>query len=318
MTEDKMRHMYRKMLEIRTFEEEIHYLFLQGELSGTIHQYQGQEAVAVGVCAALSSDDFILSTHRSHGHSIAKGMSMREIMAELYAKRTGCCKGKGGSMHIGNISKGVLPANAIVGANIPIASGVALALKCKQNRQVAVSFFGDGASNEGAFHEGINFAAVQKLPVIFVCENNLYGCQTSVRRVLAIDNVADRAAAYGIKGIVADGNDMIAVYECAAAAVEHARSGKGPTLIEYKTYRHCGHSRSDPANYRPEEELKKWQQHHDPLILMQKRLLDQKILDRKALEQLKKEVTAELQDAIEFARGEPSPSQEEVFDDVYR
>ena len=317
ITKDKMVHMYRKMLEIRTFEEEVYRLFLQGEILGTLHQYQGQEAVAVGVCTALNPGDFIFSTHRPHGHSIAKGMSMRAIMAELYAKKTGCCKGKGGSMHIGSLSEGVLPANAIVGANIPIASGAGLAFKCKKSRQVAVSFFGDGASNEGAFHEGINFAAVQKLPVVFICENNLYGCQTSTQRVLAIENIADRAAAYGIEGVVVDGNDVITVYNRTTAAVDRARGGDGPTLIECKTYRHCGHSRSDPARYRPKGELEQWQL-RDPLVLMRKQLLNKGILNHDDLEQLKEEIAAEVQDAIEFARGEPSPSPEEVHVDVYR
>ena len=263
--------MYRMMLTIRRFEERCNYLYMQGRIPSTLHLYIGQEAVATGVCAHLRPDDYALSTHRPHGHAIAKGVAPRAIMAELFAKSTGCCRAKGGSMHVGDISVGMVPAIAIVGGNIPIASGLALAAKRLGTDRVAVCFFGDGATNEGAFHEGMNMAAIWDLPVVFVCENNLYAASTSVSVTFKIEDIADRAAAYGMPGVVVDGNDVVAVYEVAGQAIARARRGEGPTFIECKTYRLCGHSRSDPRTYRSKEEEAQWEA-KDPIPGLGERL----------------------------------------------
>ncbi|MHB1483687.1 MAG: thiamine pyrophosphate-dependent dehydrogenase E1 component subunit alpha [Saccharofermentanales bacterium] len=257
-------YLYRKMVEIRKFEEKLFYLFSTRMMPGSMHQYNGEEAVAVGVCANLDKDDFITSTHRGHGHCIAKGADINAVMAEMFAKKTGCCKGMGGSMHISDFSVGMLGANGIVGAGIPQAAGAAWTCKYKKNGHVAVAFFGDGASNEGAFHEGINLAAVWKLPVVFVCENNLYGFSTHYKRTTTISDIADRAAAYGIPGVVADGMDVLDVYEKTRIAVERAKRGDGPTLIECKTYRYMGHSRFEKPTYRTQEEVDEWKQ-NDPI-----------------------------------------------------
>ena len=224
LSDDLKLSMYRQMLTIRRFEERCNALYMQGKIPSTLHLYNGQEAVAVGVCAHLSVEDTITSTHRPHGHAIAKGVSLRSIMAELYAKDTGCCRGKGGSMHVGDVSVGMLPAIAIVGAGIPVAAGVALACKQLGNGRVAVSFFGEGATNEGAFHEALNMATIWRLPAVFVCENNLYAASTPVSWTFKVENVADRAAAYGLPGEIVDGNDVLAVYEAAGRAVERART----------------------------------------------------------------------------------------------
>ena len=258
--------MYRTMVLLRRFEERVNELFMQGNIPGTLHLYIGQEAVATGVCSALRRDDYILSTHRPHGHALAKGVTPRALMAELFAKATGCYGAKGGSMHVGDIGVGMFPAIAIVGANVPIAAGVALAAKMQENDRVAVCFFGDGAANEGAWHEGMNVAAIWDLPVVFVCENNLYAASTPTSLAFKIENIADRAAAYGMPGVVVDGNDILDVYQTSRAAVERARQGRGPTLIECKTYRQCGHSRSDPRTYRSKQEEAAWRE-RDPIML---------------------------------------------------
>ena len=222
--------MYHRMVLIRRFEERVNELYMKGLIPSTLHLYIGQEAVAVGVCANLNDSDYILSTHRPHGHAIAKGVSIKSIMAELYGKADGCCKGKGGSMHVGDINVGMFPAIAIVGGNVPIAAGAALAQKMQKNNGVTVCFFGDGASNEGSWHEALNAAAIYDLPVVFVCENNLYAASTPFSMSFRVDNVADRAAGYGMPGVVVDGNDVIAVYESCSEAVKRARRGEGPTL----------------------------------------------------------------------------------------
>ncbi len=246
--------LYRSMLRIRRFEERVYFLFLEGEIPGTLHQYQGQEAVAVGVCDALERTDWITSTHRPHGHALAKGVTSRAAMAELYGKATGCCRGRGGSMHLGDPDVGMLPAIAIVAGGNTVVTGLGLAFKLRRSGQVAACFFGEGAANEGAFHEGLNFAAVQRLPVVFVCENNLYGASTPFTRVSLLEDVAARAAAYGVPGRIVDGMDVLAVREATAEAVAAARAGDGPTLVECKTYRYVGHSRSDARGYRTREE----------------------------------------------------------------
>jgi len=308
--------MYRRMLEIRYFEEKVFELYGQNLVPGTIHLYAGEEAVAVGVCVNLRSDDYITSTHRGHGHSIAKGAQLDRVMAEILGKKTGYCKGKGGSMHIADFSRGMLGATAVVGAGIPIAAGAGLSIKLRGTDQVVACFFGEGASNQGTFHEGINIAAVWNLPVIFVCENNLYAMGTRQSMVMKTSNVADRAAAYGIPGVVVDGNDVLAVYEKAQEAVERARRGEGPTLIECKTYRHKGHSRFDPAAYRPKEEVEEWLQ-KDPITRFEKKLSESEILTREEAERIRREVVAAVDDAVKFAMESPYPAPEEALEDVY-
>ena len=308
--------MYRTMLTIRRFEERCNYLFMQGKIPSTLHLYIGQEAVAVGVCAHLSTADYATSTHRPHGHAIAKGVTIRSIMAELYAKRTGCCKGKGGSMHVGDMTVGMIPAIAIVGGNIPLTTGLALACKRQGKGCVAVSFMGDGATNEGAFHEGVNMAAIWDLPALFVVENNLYAASTPVGVTFKIPNIVDRAAAYGMPGEIVDGMDVLAVYEAAGRAIDRARAGGGPTMLECKTYRLCGHSRSDPRTYRTKEEEQEWAT-RDPLLLMIAHLKAAGLATDESLAQVEKEVIEAIDDAVAFAESSPSPEPEEALEDVF-
>jgi len=308
--------MYRTMLTIRRFEERCNYLYMQGRIPSTLHLYIGQEAVATGVCARLRPDDYLLSTHRPHGHAIAKGVAPRAIMAELFAKSTGCCKAKGGSMHIGDIRVGMFPAIAIVGANIPIAAGVGLAAKRLETDRVAVCFFGEGAANEGAFHEGMNMAAISDLPVIYVCENNLYAASTPVSVAFKIEDIADRAAAYGMPGVVVDGNDVEAVYQVAGEAITRARRGKGPTLIECKTYHLCGHSRSDPRTYRSKEEEAMWKA-KDPIPRLAERLKELDLTTDETLEAIEQEVTALVDEAVAFAEESPSPEPTDTLKHVF-
>ena len=260
------------MVEIRRFEEKLYHLFSTRDMPGSMHQYNGEEAVAVGVCAHLSASDYITSTHRGHGHCIAKGADIRAVMAEMFAKSTGCCRGMGGSMHIADFSVGMLGANGIVAAGIPIAVGAGLTCQVKGEGRVSVAFFGDGAANEGAFHEAVNLAAVWRLPVVFVCENNVYGFSTHYRRVMLLENIADRASAYGIPGVVVDGMDLRGVHAAAGEAIRRARGGEGPTLLECKTYRYMGHSRFEPSSYRTKEELVEWKK-RDPIALFRSVLL---------------------------------------------
>ena len=307
---------YRKMLEIRLFEEKVYELYGQNLVPGTIHLYAGEEAVAVGVCANLRDDDYVVSTHRGHGHCIAKGARLDKTMAEILGKETGYCKGKGGSMHIADFSVGMLGATAVVGAGIPIATGAGLSIKLRGTDQVATCFFGEGASNQGTFHEGINLAATWMLPVIFVCENNLYAMGTRQTLVMRIENVSDRAAAYGIPGVVVDGNDVLAVYEATRDAVNRARAGKGPTLIECKTYRHKGHSRVDPAKYRPKEEVGEWLK-KDPIARLKKHLLETNVLTEDEIKKTEAEVVNAIDNAVKFALDSPYPSPQEALEDVY-
>ena len=308
--------LYRTMLLVRRFEERVYYLFLEGEIPGTLHQYQGQEAVAVGVCDALETSDWITSTHRPHGHALAKGMTPRAAMAELYGKETGCCRGRGGSMHLGDPDIGMLPAIAIVGGGNTVVTGLGLAFKLRRTDQVAACFFGEGATNEGAFHEGLNFAAVQRLPVVFVCENNLYGASTPWERVSLVPSVAARAGAYGVTGQAVDGMDVVAVRQAASAAVAAARAGEGPTLLECRTYRFVGHSRSDARGYRTREEEAEWQL-RDPIVRLRQQLLEDGSANEAALEEVGGAVDAVLDDAVEFARNSPDPDPAELLTDAY-
>ena len=308
--------MFRRMVLIRRFEDHLYQLFLQGLVPGTLHQYQGQEAVAVGVCSALRTDDIIFSTHRPVGHLIAKGSSVRGIAAEMWGKATGCAGGKGGQMHLTDVSVGAMPSNAIVGANIPIATGAALGFKLSGIDRVAVSFFGDGASNTGAFHEGINLAAVKDAPVVFVCENNQYAASTHISMVMRITDIAERAKSYGIPGLVVDGMDVIAVYQSTTKAVERARQGEGPTLLEYKTYRYSGHSRGDPGGYRSKEEAQEWRE-RDAILKCRELLTKDYEQNEEDLERIERECQSEVEAAVEFARSSPDPVPEACFEHVY-
>jgi acetoin:2,6-dichlorophenolindophenol oxidoreductase subunit alpha len=313
---ESMRTMYRRMLLIRRFEDRLYSLFLQGGVPGTLHQYQGQEAVAVGVCTALRPEDVIFSTHRPVGHFLARGSSARGIAAEIMGKAAGCAGGKGGQMHLTDISVGAMPSNAIVGANIPIATGAALAFQLRGQDRVAVSFFGDGASNSGPFHEGLNLAAVKSAPVIFICENNQYGASTAISSMIRITDIADRAAAYGIPGCVVDGMDVLAVHQAALEAVARARKGDGPTLLECKTYRYAGHSRGDPGGYRSREEVELWRK-RDSLPRMRTILINELGLEEAELESIESACQLEVEDALEFALGSPEPAKEEMYLHVY-
>jgi len=308
--------LYRIMLTIRRFEERCNYLYMQGRIPSTLHLYIGQEAVATGVCAHLRPTDYVTSTHRPHGHAIAKGVSLRAIMAELFAKETGCCRGKGGSMHVGDIKVGMVPAIAIVGGGIPVAVGLALTARRLETRGVAVSFFGDGATNEGAFHEALNMAAIWNLPALFVCENNLYAASTPIATTFKIENIADRAAAYGMPGEIVDGNDVLAVYEAAGRAIARARAGDGPTLLECKTYRQCGHSRSDPRTYRSKQEEAEWAS-LDPIVRLGERLKATGQATTDSLAQVERDVVAAVDDAVAFAEASPSPAAEDALKHVF-
>lgn len=309
-------HMLQKMSEIRFFEEKVFDLYGQNLVPGTIHLYAGEEAVAVGVCSALRKDDFITSTHRGHGHCIAKGADLKRTMAEILGRETGYCKGKGGSMHIADFSVGMLGATAVVGAGLPIAVGAGLSAKLRNTDQVVACFFGEGASNQGTFHESLNMAAAWSLPVIFVCENNLYAMGTRQSRIMKIANVADRASGYGMPGVTIDGNDVLAVYEAACSAVERARKGEGPTLIECKTYRHKGHSRVDPAKYRAKEEVEEWL-NKDPIKRLKDKTLQDHIFTEHEIGKIEREAMAKVEEAVKFAVESPYPAPEEALEDVY-
>jgi pyruvate dehydrogenase E1 component alpha subunit len=317
LTKENLLQMYSLMFKARRFEETVSLLFTSGELPGTVHLYTGQEAVAVGVCSALRQDDWITSTHRPHGHAVAKDIPIKTLMAELFGRTTGCCKGYGGSMHLGDINYGMLPAIAIVGGAIPIATGIALAFKMQKTRRVVACFFGDGAVNEGAFHEGVNMAAIWNLPVVFICENNLYGASTHISRVTKTENVADRAIAYGIPSVITDGMNVIDVYNAASKAIERARTGKGPTLIECKTYRYVGHSRSDPQLYRPKEEVEAWKQ-KDPIMQLKEFLTSRKIATASEIKQLEKLIEEEIENAVNFARSSPHPIPKDALLNVFK
>jgi pyruvate dehydrogenase E1 component alpha subunit len=316
LAKEKLSEMYKKMLEIRYFEEKVFELYGQNLVPGTIHLYAGEEAVAVGVCSGLRKDDYITSTHRGHGHCIAKGADLKRTMAEILGKKTGYCKGKGGSMHIADFNIGMLGATAVVGAGLPIAVGAGLSAKLRKTDQVVACFFGEGASNQGTFHESINMASAWSLPVIFVCENNLYAMGTRQSRIMNIENIADRAAAYGIPGVTVDGNDVLAVFEASQKAVDQARSGAGPTLIECKTYRHKGHSRVDPAKYRPKEEVEQWLA-NDPLKRFRTTLQQNENFSQAEVQKIEENVAAEIEEAVRFAVESPYPAPEEALEDVY-
>ncbi|MCJ7830894.1 MAG: thiamine pyrophosphate-dependent dehydrogenase E1 component subunit alpha [Desulfobacterales bacterium] len=313
----KMIEMYTTMVKIRMFEEKVSELFAANKIPGVVHLYIGEEAVAAGVSAALRPADYITSTHRGHGHLLSKGGEIKFMLAELLGKKTGYCKGKGGSMHIADIDLGILGANGIVGGGPPLAAGAALAAQYRGTDAVAVSFFGDGASNQGTTHEAMNLAACWRLPVIFVTENYMYGLSACTLDTMCIADVADRAAAYGIPGVIVDGNDVIAVHEAAVAAVQRGRKGQGPTLLECKTYRHHGHTEGDPGTaYRSKEEVAEWKS-KDPIPRFEKRLVEMKILTAKKCEAIKQSIAAELAAGVEFAENSPYPEPGDLTTDVY-
>jgi 2-oxoisovalerate dehydrogenase E1 component len=299
--------LYEQMVLIREFEEAVKFLFLEGTMPGTIHQCQGQEATAVGVCAALQATDWITSTFRGHGHALAKGLTPQEILDELFGASTGCCKGRGGSMHVGNMSKGMVPGIAIVAGGIPLAAGMALAFKMQRTQQVVACFFGDGAVAEGAFHEGVNMAAIWALPLLFVCENNLYGASTHVDLVMKNSRIADRAASYGFRGETVDGNDVLAVKAAAARASTECREGKGPVLLELLTYRRTGHSRRDPCHYQPKDERAAWAQ-RDPI----ERFAESLGLSTEERERIQSRIQGDLGLAVERAKSAPAPSTSDI------
>lgn len=307
--------LYERMVLIREFEEGVKFLFLEGAMPGTIHQCQGQEATAVGVCAALRADDFITSTFRGHGHALAKGLTQDELLFELFGAVTGCCRGKGGSMHVGNMARGMVPGIAIVAGGIPLAAGMGLAFKMRREARVVACFFGDGAVAEGAFHEGVNLAAIWDLPVILVCENNLYGASTRVDQVMRAKHVADRAESYGIRGETIDGNDVLAVLEATRRAAAFCRDGHGPVLLELLTYRRTGHSRRDACNYQPKTERDAWFE-RDPLERFAKTLIERGLIDPAGLDAIRKQTEAQFRAAVVEARRQPLPAIADLTTDV--
>ena len=317
LSKSQISEMYQGMLKIRYFENKVVELYSSGKMPGIAHLYIGEEAVAVGVCTNLTESDFATSTHRGHGHLIAQGADLKKMMAEILGRETGYCKGKGGSMHIADFSKGILGANGIVGAGIPIATGSGYSAKIRGTDQVTVAFFGDAASNQGTFHESINMAAAWKLPVVYVCENNLYGISVDIRKVTNTKNIADRAPAYNIPGYVVDGNNILDVYEVTKKAVERARNKMGPTLIECKTYRWEGHHLGDPGIiYRSEEERKEWKE-RCPIKSFRERLLKENIFTRNEVVLFENKAKEMIEEALKFAINSSFPEKEEAYEDIF-
>jgi len=310
--------MYRRMMRIRLFEDCAEEVHRNGEVRGSLHTSHGQEAEIVGACMALRIDDYMVGNHRSHGHPIGKGARLDALMAELLARETGVCRGKGGSMHLADFSVGSLGETSIVGSGLPVAAGAALGAKMQGSDRVSLCFFGDGASNEGTFHEAINMAANWRLPVIFLCENNGYAVSTPIATTAAVPNIADRAAGYGIPGVVVDGQDIIAVYEVVSEAVRRARAGEGPTLVEAKTYRYLDHAANmgRDLGYRTAEEIDEWRK-RDPLLLFSQRLTNELGVSADDLGKVDAEVAGEVSASLEFARSSPFPPSVDAFSDVY-
>jgi pyruvate dehydrogenase E1 component alpha subunit len=317
LSREQLLEAYRRMRRIRVFEEKLAELVAAGKLAGFLHLYAGEEAVAVAVAAHLSTRDTLASTHRGHGHCLAKGVEAKAMMAELFGRATGICKGKGGSMHIADLDRGMLGANGIVGAGIPLATGAALTAKLKHTGGVAVAFFGDGASNQGQFHEALNLAAVWKLPALFVAENNGYGEATPHEFACSVRDIAQRAASYGMPGVIADGMDFLDVYAKAGGAIARARAGEGPTLLECKTYRYFGHYVGDNLQYRSKEEAESWRQGRDPLERFERTTVGEGLVESDALRTIDAEIAEEIEDAVSFAEASPWPSPEDVSSDVY-
>ena len=313
---EKLKWVYSRMTLMREFDERVQQLFLQGKITGAIHVYCGEEAVAAGVCAHLRDEDYITGTHRSHGHALAKGIDPKTIMAELYGKATGVCKGKGGSMHLVAPELGMLGANGIVAAGLPIACGAALSAKFRRTDQVAVAFFGDGASNAGGFHEALNLAAVLKLPVVFLLENNGYADTTRITYAASIENLSERSKAYGFPGITVDGDDVFAVLEAAGEAIARARKDRVPTLLECKTYRYYGHFVGDAGSYRTQKEVEEHRK-NDCILRFEKRVIEEEWLDKSTIEKIKQESIHLVEDAVSFAEKSAFPALQECSEDVY-
>lgn len=316
LSREDMLHMLELMYQIRYFEEKAEELYMRGMIHGTMHLSVGEEASAVGSIAALLPEDYILSTHRGHGHCIAKGANINLMMAEFMGKETGYCRGRGGSMHIADVEGGNLGANGVVGGGIPLATGVGLSIQLRHTEQVVMSFFGDGATNQGAFHEALNMGAIWQLPVVYVCENNQYGISMSVQRSMRVERISDRAAAYGMPGVTVDGNDLFAVYEAAFEAVERARTGGGPTLLENVTYRWKGHSKSDQNLYRTQEEMDAWKE-RCPIRHFRGYLAGKGIANEEELDGIERRAAQMIEDAVEFASQSAEPSPTTIFEGVY-
>ena len=315
-TEQLLLEMYRRMVLIRRFELKVNELYQKGIMPGTIHLSHGQEATTVGACLALHGDDVITLTHRGHGQALAKGVSVESLMAELFGKDTGCCRGKGGSLHVGDFSLGALPAIGIVGASSPIAAGMAFAFQRAGNKRIVLNFFGDGAVNEGDWHEAMNLVSLWKLPVVFLCENNFYGVSTHISEVTLNEYLVERAAAYRMQGITIYGNDPITVYDAVREAADRARSGAGPTMVECLTYRRGGHKRDDKGSYRPEQEVEAWFQ-RDPIVDFRDYLLTDKRIAAEKLEVLEQEVDASVDKGVNFALSSHDPDVAAALEDVY-
>ncbi|MBA7496261.1 Acetoin:2,6-dichlorophenolindophenol oxidoreductase subunit alpha [subsurface metagenome] len=316
LSKEKLSEMLLKMYKIRLFEKTIENLYFQDLVTGPLHLYVGEEAVAVGACSTLKENDYIISTHRGHGHCIAKGANLKKMMAELLGRETGYCKGRGGSMHLADLGIGLLVSSGIVGGGIPMAVGAGFSSYYRDGKLVVLSFFGDGATNQGSFHESLNLASLWKLPVVFICENNLYAITVSVARSLPIKDIADRAVSYGIPGKIVDGMSVLAVYKGVKEAVARAREGKGPSLIECKTYRFKGHWVGDPIVYRTEEEVEKWRK-KDPILNFRKSLLKQGVFTEIGLDNIKNQAEEEIEEAVNFAKNSPFPDPNEVTKYVY-
>lgn len=318
LSKDELLDMYRTMVTIRQFEEAIWDVYRRGWMPGMAHLYMGQEGVAAGACAVLRKDDYITSTHRGHGHCIAKGADLGRMMAEVMGKRDGYCKGKGGEMHIADLGLGILGANGLVAGGVSLATGAAWAIRSRRGDQVVVCFFGDGAANQGVLYEAFNLTSLWKLPVVFLCENNQYGEYTPYRNVTAGDQIAHRAEPFGVASAVCDGQNVLEVYETVAQAVERARQGHGPTFVEAITYRYDGHHTGDlRQEYRTKEEVEEWRRGRDPIHLFRERLLQEKQATAGELERIEAEVKEAVQGAVEFGKSSPQPELEEVYDDVY-
>lgn len=314
---DLMKELYQKMLKIRRFEEATAKHYAAGTIHGFVHLYIGEEATAAGACAAIRDDDYITSTHRGHGHLIAKGGDLKLMMAELFAKKTGYCKGKGGSMHICDMSLGIIGSNGIVGAGLPIAVGVGYGAQVFDKSQVCLCFFGDGASNRGTFHESINLASIWNLPIVYICENNLYGISGCARDTMNITDISERSKSYGIPGCTVDGNNVLDVYNATLEAVDNARKGKGPSLVECKTWRHRGHWEGDLDKYRDKKEHASWLL-KDPIVNFAKKLIKDGIVDQGDLDGYDDKINAEVEEAVEFAEKSDFPDTAELYTDVYK
>ncbi len=315
LTREKLKDIYIKMLHVRSFEDKVAYFFSMGMVHGTTHLYVGEEATGVGACAALEAEDLITSTHRGHGHCIGKGIDLKRMMAEFLGKEAGYCKGKGGSMHIADLSRGNLGANGVVGGGIPIAVGAGITTRMERLKRIVVCFFGDGATNQGVFHESLNLASIWKLPVLFVCENNQYGMSMSWKRAMNVDNIAVRATSYGMPSRTVDGNDVIAVLEAVSDVRDYVLR-EGPYLLVCETYRILGHSKSDANRYRSKEEIEEWKQ-KCPIRRMRRYLLENKVFTDAELDEFEQQARIDLDEAVKYAESAPYPKIDTILDDVY-